>query len=105
MLVSRNQRGVSVPEMSYPPDFVTNLEMQWGAGFLSPGGPDEVLEILRVVEVRNKQILDIGCGTGGPDIVIANVLKPRKIVGIDIEPYLIEQAKSRVGTTGLDQII
>ncbi len=72
---------------------------------MSPGGRGEVLEILRDVELRDKRMLDIGCGTGGPDIVVANALKPRKIVGIDIDPDLIQQAKTRVGKAGLDQII
>ena len=53
---------------SYPPEFVTKLEMQWGIGFLSPGGPDEVLEILRDIDIKGKSVLDIGCGVGGASV-------------------------------------
>ena len=58
-------------DIHYPPDFVTGLQMQWGAGFLSPGGPEEVTEILKTVDVAGKSVLDIGCGVGGPAMVIA----------------------------------
>lgn len=92
-------------DISYPDTFVDLLEIQWGVGFLSPGGPEEVLEILRGVDLRGKLILDIGCGVGGPDIVIAQNLHPEKVVGIDIEPQLIERAVRNVEKVGLqDQI-
>lgn len=92
-------------ETSYPPDFVTYLEMQWGIGFLSPGGRDEVLEILRDVKVEGGTVLDVGCGAGGPALVIAKSLRPRRIVGIDIEPHLIELASRNVAAAGLEQVV
>ncbi len=92
-------------ETSYPPEFVTNLEMQWGVGFLSPGGPDEVREILRDIDVAGKAILDIGCGTGGPDIVIARELSPRQIIGADVEPYLVEKGRQNIAAAKLDGVV
>ena len=83
-------------EPSYPPEFIDKLELLWGIGFLSPGGPDEVKEILRDITVRDKMVLDIGCGTGGPDIVIAQEFAPKQIVGIDIEPFLIETSQKNI---------
>jgi len=92
-------------EISYPDVFVDLLEIQWGVGFLSPGGPEEVLEILRDVDLSGKRVLDIGCGVGGPDIVIAKNLHPEKVVAIDIEPQLIDRAIRNVAKLGLsDQI-
>ena len=88
-------------DISYPDNFVDLLEIQWGVGFLSPGGREEVLEILRDVDLSGKRVLDIGCGVGGPDIVIAENLHPEKIVGIDIEPQLIDRATSNVAKSGL----
>jgi ubiquinone/menaquinone biosynthesis C-methylase UbiE len=89
---------------SYPPEFVTNLEMQWGIGFLSPGGPEEVKEILRDIVVGGKTVLDIGCGTGGPDIVISRDLAPKRLVGIDIEPFLVETGRKNIAVAGLDKV-
>lgn len=92
-------------DISYPDEFVNRLELVWGTGFLSPGGPDEVAEILHDVDVQNKNVLDIGCGIGGPAIVIARDLAPRKVVGIDVEPQLIDRGKRNVANTGLEEQI
>lgn len=89
-------------DIHYPPDFVTGLQMQWGTGFLSPGGPAEVAEILDTVDVAGKSVLDIGCGVGGPAMVIAKDLGAADVVGIDIEKYLIETAQDNVSAAGLD---
>ena len=86
----------------YPPDFVTGLQMQWGTGFLSPGGAEEVAEILKDVEVVGKTVLDIGCGVAGPAMVIARDLGASEVVGIDIEPYLIETGRDNVLAAGLE---
>jgi len=37
-------------EKSYPDACVDLIEIEWGVGFLSPGGQEEVLEILRVLK-------------------------------------------------------
>ena len=92
-------------EPSYPPEFIDKLELLWGIGFLSPGGPDEVKEILRDITVRDKMVLDIGCGTGGPDIVIAQEFAPKQIVGIDIEPFLIETSQKNIARAGMGNVV
>ena len=92
-------------ETSYPPEFVAYLEMQWGIGFLSPGGPEEVREILGGIVVAGKKLLDIGCGTGGPDIVIARDLAPERLIGIDIEPFLIQTGWKNIVDAGLNEVV
>jgi len=89
----------------YPPEFVAGLEMQWGAGYLSPGGPEEVTEILRNVDVADKTVLDIGCGIAGPAITIASELAPSKVIGIDIESFLIEKGTENVAAAKLSDLI
>ena len=79
--------------------------MQWGVGFLSPGGPEEVREILSGIDIDGKALLDIGCGTGGPSIVIAREFRPAQVIGIDIEPYLIERGRAAVVEAGLEGAI
>ena len=68
----------------YPDNFVDRLELLWGPGFLSAGGPAEVGEILAGVDVSGKSVLDIGCGTGGPAIVLARDLGAATVTGIDL---------------------
>ena len=89
----------------YPPEFVAGLEMQWGAGYLSPGGPEEVTEILRNVDVADKTVLDIGGGIAGLAIMIASELAPSKVIGIDIESFLIQKGTENVVAAKLSDLI
>lgn len=92
-------------ELHYPDEFADRLELIWGAGFLSPGGADEIRQILRQTDMRGRTVLEIGCGIGGPVIVIAGDFDARRVVGIDIEPQLIERAARNVAQAGLDDRI
>jgi SAM-dependent methyltransferase len=85
----------------YPDHFVRRLEILWGKGFMSPGGPEEVREVLRDIEVAGKTVLDIGCGIGGPDLVIARDLGAAKIAAVDIDENLVAQARRNAGEAGL----
>ena len=81
--------------IQYPDHFTKRLHIVWGDGFLSPGGPEEVSEILSDVDLDSKTVLDIGFGTGGPAIHIATTTNVTKVVGIDVEPQLQEEATKR----------
>lgn len=50
----------------YTPDVIARLELGWGQGWLSPGGPREVSELVVGIDLADKSVLDIGVGTGGP---------------------------------------
>ena len=54
----------------YPPRLIQMLESIWGAGFLSPGGADEVARVIGRHDLTGQQVLDIGCGAGGIDLVL-----------------------------------
>jgi ubiquinone/menaquinone biosynthesis C-methylase UbiE len=45
------------------------------------------------VDIRNKDVVDLGCGPGGKTCYLAT-LGPRKIVGIDFQCDLIQKAES-----------
>ena len=100
-----SKRRSLLSEPSYPPEFIDKLELLWGIGFLSPGGPDEVREILRDITIRDTTVLDIGCGTGGPDIVIARDSAPKRIIGLDIEPFLIEKSQRNIARAGMGNVV
>lgn len=76
------------------------LELVWGQGYLSPGGPDEIKKILDGVELAGKEVLDIGCGTGGIDEFLAATFGPARIVGIDVEANVIERARKHALNAG-----
>ncbi len=91
--------------MSYDDNFVAALEWMWGDGFLSPGGPEEVREMLNDVEVAGKTMLDIGCGIGGIDLLLVKEYNAAHVTGIDIEPGLIAKAQQCIDDANLSDRI
>lgn len=88
----------------YSDEFIDRLHLVWEPGFLSPGGPEEVAEITRGLDLENALVLDIGCGTGGPAIVLARDMRAR-VICIDVEPHLLERAGKLANEAGVaDQI-
>jgi phosphoethanolamine N-methyltransferase len=84
----------------YSEDFIDRLHLVWGAGFLSPGGPQEVREIVRGLDLRDASVLDIGCGTGGPAIVLARDVGARPVC-IDVEAPLLDKARRLAAEAGV----
>jgi phosphoethanolamine N-methyltransferase len=89
----------------YGEDFIAALQWMWGDGYLSPGGPREVAELLRGVSLSGKSVLDIGCGLGAIDVLLVQSHGAARVVGIDIVRTLVDAARRRVGEAGLDDRI
>ena len=87
--------------MQYAKDFTDALQFMWGEGFLSPGGPEEVAEMVADIDLSGRRILDIGSGLGGVDILLVNAHGVREVVGIDVEPQLVEAARALIASKGL----
>ncbi len=89
------------PEQEYDEDFVNLLELIWGEGYLSPGGPEEVEKIIGDTDFNGKSVLDIGCGSGGIDFFLAQKFDTEHITGIDVEKSLIAKCELRAGEKDL----
>jgi phosphoethanolamine N-methyltransferase len=87
----------------YTPEFLSMLQSIWGEGFLSPGGAAEVDEILAGVMVAGKDVLDIGCGLGGPAVHIATKRGAATVTGTDVQTGLVAEAKRIAADRGLSQ--
>jgi phosphoethanolamine N-methyltransferase len=87
-------------ESEYHDAMVIMLELIWGPGFMVPGGEGNVANLLKGLDVRDKRILDIGCGIGGPAFVVAEKYGAH-VVGTDLEPQLVERARERARDLGL----
>ncbi|MCA0432885.1 MAG: methyltransferase domain-containing protein [Proteobacteria bacterium] len=85
----------------YGQDLIGMLEHVWGDGFLSPGGPEEVARLLAGADIKNKAVLDIGCGAGGIDVLLAKVYGAAYVTGIDVEDTVIANARKRVQEAGV----
>ena len=86
----------------YGDNLVHALELIWGDGYMAPGGPGNVARILEGLETRDRHILDIGCGIGGPAREMA-ATHGAHVVGIDLEGPLIERAKMDASAAGLSE--
>jgi phosphoethanolamine N-methyltransferase len=88
----------------YDGRMLTLLQMIWGEGFLSPGGPQAVREIAGGLDLGGKRILDIGCGLGGLDQVLLT-LGAGHVTGVDVSPYIVEGGQERMRRSGLNKKI
>lgn len=78
------------------------LELLWGDGYLSPGGPAEVDRVLERFPVAGKEVLDLGCGSGGITLHVARRFTPRSVIGFDVEKPVIRKASNRAAEAGLE---
>jgi phosphoethanolamine N-methyltransferase len=91
--------------IEYDDAVVARLELIWGDGFLSPGGAEEVREMLRGVPIADRQVLDIGCGTGAIDVLLVREHAARHVLGLDVEQPLLDRAQTLADDEGLsDQL-
>lgn len=85
----------------YPEPVIGFLEMLWGRGWLSPGGPEELARLLEGEDFHGRHILDIGCGAGGIDCLLVSEYGAAKVTGIDVEASVLETARARTREAGI----
>ena len=90
-------------QIEYTDDIITALQWIWGDGYLAPGGPEEVAEMLQGVEVEGYHVLDVGSGLGSIDALLVETYDVQSVIGIDVEPHLIKYASQRVEDSGLNE--
>ncbi len=88
-------------DQEYDEAFITLLEGVWGEGYLSPGGGAEIDELLQGVSIAGTRVLDIGCGTGGPDVHLMREHNAGSVTGIDVEALLIKRCRRLAEKHGL----
>ncbi|NQV44113.1 MAG: class I SAM-dependent methyltransferase [Rhodospirillales bacterium] len=94
-----------VADSQYSDGVIQGMQMLYGEGFLSPGGPDEVGQLLNGVDPAGMRVLDMGSGLGGCAIMLVRDFGAGHVTGIDIEPDLVARAASAVGDAGLHERI
>ncbi len=90
----------AIHDDEYDPKMLAMLELVWGAGFLSPGGPAAVDAIVAGLDLAGKLVVDIGSGLGGIDMHLARHHGAR-VIGMDVSEPLIALAKANVDAAGL----
>jgi len=86
----------------YTNDLIENLQLRWGAGFMSPGGGDELARMLRGLPVAGARVLDFGCGIGGYDALLVEAHGAAHVIGVDIDAASLGQAREMARARGLE---
>ncbi len=84
----------------YHDAMIDMLELIWGHGFLIPDGPENVRRTVAGLDLKDKRVLDIGSGIGGPALLLAGEMGA-KVAGIDLEGPLVERARAYAEAAGL----
>jgi demethylmenaquinone methyltransferase / 2-methoxy-6-polyprenyl-1,4-benzoquinol methylase len=61
--------------------------------------------IRQIADLHPKKILDVATGTADVAIMASGILKPEKIIGIDISDGMLEVGRQKVAKAGLNEII
>jgi phosphoethanolamine N-methyltransferase len=77
------------------------LQLIWGDGFLSPGGAEEIRELLAGSPIRGCDVLDIGAALGAVDQLLVTEHGAATVVGIDVDPAMLRQMDARIARAGL----
>lgn len=77
------------------------MQSLYGKGFLSPGGAEEVFDIVEGLPIAGREVLDLGCGIGGASVVLAAEVGAARVLGIDVEPGSLDHAAGLVEDAGL----
>jgi SAM-dependent methyltransferase len=93
------------PNPSHDPEYthelIDFLETLWGEGYLSPGGAGEVRAVLEGLDLGGRTVLDVGCGSGGIALALAEEHGAGRVIGVDVEAPVLERARGRAAERGL----
>jgi len=92
---------MSGSELLYDDIHIAFLEDIWGEGYLSPGGPEEAVRVLKGLDLSGAKVLDIGCGSGAIAVQMVRDLGAAEVVGIDVEGPVCAAARRRAEAAGL----
>jgi phosphoethanolamine N-methyltransferase len=105
MARSKHEASMSDTTDLYPEPVIGFLEMLWGEGWLSPGGPEELARLLEAEDLNGRHVLDIGCGAGGIDCLLVTEYGAARVTGIDVEQPVLDTAAARARAAGVADLI
>ncbi len=80
-------------------DFI-GQQIVWGEGYMSPGGAAEVAALVAGLDIAGRDVLDIGCGLGGPSVELVANHGAGRVAGIDTQAAQIACARALADRRG-----
>jgi phosphoethanolamine N-methyltransferase len=105
LAVVANNAGEPGPDGAYSEGEVVSLQLVWGSGYLSPGGAAAVARILSDTDISGKDVLDLGCGIGGPTVELVRSHGARHVLGVDVNQNNLKRAEQYAREAGLQDRI
>ena len=87
-----SRRDQCLTPTKYTDAMLDGMQTAYGLGFLSPGGAEETREMVAGLTVENAHVLDLGCGVGGPAVLLVQELKAARVTGVDVEEEQLRRA-------------
>jgi phosphoethanolamine N-methyltransferase len=85
----------------YSDDLMANLQLRFGEGMLSPGGAEELAQLVGPIDLKGRRGLDLGCGIGGYDSLLVKEHGVAHVTGVDINAAAVNIARQRANDGGL----
>ena len=83
----------------------SSLQRIFGSGFTSPGGPEEMAELLDGIDITGKTVMDLGCGLGGDSLLLGSTFGAGRVVSADVDPGNLEVTARAVADAHLQEVI
>lgn len=89
----------------YQTETIRRYESVYGEDFVSPGGREMALELIRRLELEpDARVLDVGCGLGGSAFVMAREFALR-VDGIDLSKNMLALAQRKLANHGMEALV
>jgi SAM-dependent methyltransferase len=88
-------------QVGYTEGFIAQVQLLWGEGFISPGGAEEVARAVEGVDLRGKEVLDLGIGLTGPARLLVEAHGAARVAGVDVQHAVLARAAALVREAGL----
>ncbi len=99
--VSIDQEAMERLKEPWQPERLAMAQRIWGEGFVTPGGPDYVGEMVKPFGLTNESVvLDIGAALGGPARLMAKEFSSW-VTGLESDPRLAEEGMALSTKAGL----
>lgn len=85
----------------YGDNMLAMLQAVWGRGFLSPGGPEEIVRLIAAADLTGASVLDIGSGAGGAAMTLIRAHGAAYVTGMDVEDTVIADARALIAAEGM----
>lgn len=81
------------------------LELIWGEGWVTPGGPEDVDRLVEGTDLRDKRVVDLGSGTGALGFYLIEKHMAAHVTGLEDSTAALNAARQSASARGLAEAV